>query len=478
VGPQLAELLDLPFLGGARQIEVQDDLVTAHCEHDDGWAVSSVELPAVISCAERLCAPAKVEQAGRDSVPAELIRRLTAHDLGSGPWGQAGSPTQVGDVRSHSVARERVVLDGPLIDAAKHVVAAIERVCQLDRANRDGRLLRVSDGWVRGERVVAVVCEPDRQRESRELLGAAARLAHEIGGRVSAIDLEGGSSVLELSSWGADEVIQVVGADIEQDVAHAIADWSVRATPWAILTVGTMWGREVASRLAVRIGAGLTGDAIDLSVESDRLVGWKPAFGGQLVAAVTSVSATQLVTIRPGVLPERAPRPSREVPTRAITHRPFSRVRRLDEGRVDELETLARSRVVIGIGAGVDPRDYPLLETLRATLNGEFAATRKVTDAGSLPRSRQLGLTGRSISPALYIAVGLSGKLKHTVGFRNAQSVLAINVDRSAPIFDAADLGIVADWRDVVQLLTEAFADSPLSSLLTSADCTRPGTGD
>ena len=108
---------------------------------------------------------------------------------------------------------------------------------------------------------------------------------------------------------------------------------------------------------------------------------------------------------------------------------------------------------MIGVGRGVAPDEYDALEPLRALLGAELGATRKVTDEGWLPRARQVGITGRSIAPRLFVSIGASGKFNHTVGLRAARTVLAINTDPSAPIFHAADVGIVADWRDALPLL-------------------------
>jgi electron transfer flavoprotein alpha subunit len=220
-----------------------------------------------------------------------------------------------------------------------------------------------------------------------------------------------------------------------------------------------MWGREVASRLAARLGAGLTGDAVDLDVSGGRLVGWKPAFGGRLVAAITATSPVQLATVRPGILALLAPRPSGAGPGRGLVSEPRSRLRMLNAVREDELDALAAAESVVGVGTGVPPEDYPALGPLLEVLDAELAATRKVTDRGWLPRARQVGLTGRSISPRLYVAVGLSGKFNHVVGVRGAGQVLAINADPKALIFDCADVGIVADWREVLPVLVSVIGE-------------------
>jgi electron transfer flavoprotein alpha subunit len=138
----------------------------------------------------------------------------------------------------------------------------------------------------------------------------------------------------------------------------------------------------------------------------------------------------------------------------------------LSERRDDDVETLARARVVIGVGTGVTPEEYEQLSPLAAELGAELAATRKATDRGWAPRSRQVGITGRSIAPRLYVALGLSGKFNHIVGVRAAGTILAVNSDRDAPVFEHCDVGIVGDWHEVVPLL---HAEVRRASLLRDA---------
>jgi len=252
------------------------------------------------------------------------------------------------------------------------------------------------------------------------------------------------------------------GLAIEEDAAELVAGWCRREGPWAVLVPGTLWGREVAARVAVRLDAGLVGDAVGFGVDGGRLVSWKPAFGGQLVAAITATSPVQLATVRPGVLPLRPPR--RGSPggpeTAMLLPRPRGRIEVLDQGRDDEVAALVAARVVVAVGAGVDPADYHLLDPLLTELGAELGASRKVTDQGWLPRARQIGITGHSVAPALFVAIGVSGKFNHIVGARGAGIVVAVNNDPTAPIFASADLGVVADWRQAVPLLAGALAGS------------------
>src|SRR5205085_5197845 len=130
-----------------------------------------------------------------------------------------------------------------------------------------------------------------------------------IGTSVVAVTVETPAAAV-LGAWGADAIVQLEGANVEEDVAHTVGDWIAAqpVPPWAIITGSTAWGREVASRIAARLGAGLTGDAVDLDVDNRRLVAWKPAFGGQLVAAIGATSAVQMATVRAGMMTTLTPR--------------------------------------------------------------------------------------------------------------------------------------------------------------------------
>ena len=310
---------------------------------------------------------------------------------------------------------------------------------------------------------MAVVVEPGRPEVARELVAAAARLGAEVGAAVHALAPAGFAPVDELGGAGADLVVELAGSPLAEDVAAALAAYVAARRPWAVLAPSTAFGREVAGRAAAATGSGLVGDAVELSCRDGVLVAAKPAFAGALVADITCRSETQMATIRPGVLPA-APARRRPVPTEATAAAaPRGRVRLVAERRNDDVETLARAEAVIGVGTGVAPDEYEQLSPLAAVLGAELAATRKVTDKGWAPRARQVGITGRSIAPRLYVAVGLSGKFNHMVGVRAAGTILAINEDRGAPVFEHCDVGIVGDWHQAVPLLREALRRAVVS---------------
>jgi electron transfer flavoprotein alpha subunit len=463
VGPEIAQLLDLPFATGVRSLDLlEGGGVRAELEVDDGSQDVEIDLPAVLSVAERLCEPCKVDPIGRAAVAPERMARRSAADLGQGPWGDEGSPTKVGDIRSMVHERARLVLHGdPGTQVAAAVAALVQRHALTPTTNEQQRrdtnspLQAAAPERTAAGPVVAVLVEHDRLPAGVELVGAAADLAAELGGSVHAL-CPPGTLVEQLAAAGADLVVELLGSRVAEDVADELMRWVAEQQPWAMLAPSTAFGREVAARIAAATGAGLVGDAIELRVDAGRLVSAKPAFAGALVADITCRSELQLATVRPGVLPLRAGRDrqgavtSRTVPARG-------RVRVLAERRNDNIEALARAAVVIGVGTGVGPDEYDALSPLAAVLGAELAATRKVTDKGWAPRSRQIGITGRALAPRLYVAIGLSGKFNHLVGVRSAGTILAINHDPDALVFDHCDVGIVGDWHDVIPPLTNAL---------------------
>ncbi len=464
VPPQIAELLDLPFATAVKTLALNDGRLVLGCEFDDQWVDCEITLPAVLSCAERLCEPSKVSPPDRALVPAERVRFVDAEALGPGPWGQAGSHTWVGKTRMLAVDRERYVQGGlPLANQVRRAVRIIDQKGGFDTSKKptEPRLVRSPRG---PGGVVAVLAEPGRDKLLRELLGAAGLLAGEINGSTAVVlpDSMDNASVGPvigaefLATYGADHIVRLAGAAIEEDIATGLATWASDCLPWAILTPGTSSGREIASRVAAHLTAGLVGDAVEFDVENGRLVAWKSAFGGQLIVAVHTRTPVQLVTVRAGVLPAPeglAPGELRVPSEETVEVVPRGRVQLTNRRRDDDIDILADAASVIAVGQGVDPADYPKLDPLVRLLNAELGCTRKVTDNGWMPHARQIGITGRSITPRLFVMIGASGKFNHTVGVRGASCVLAITNDPAAPAWEHADAGIVGDWQEVLPLL-------------------------
>ncbi len=478
VPPQLAELLGLPFATGVRHFSLHGDRLELRLEHDDEWVDVAVELPAVVSCAERLCDPCKIKDPEAwATADGSLIKTVSAADLGPGPWGQAASPTSVGPVQMIDVERGRQMMTGTLNEQIDQAVAILgEKGALATGAMAEPDM--VPDRTAAGvdNPAIAVLVEPGRERVNRELLGAAADLAVQIDGRVVALGPGLGDPDEDLGPWGADDQIDISAsgnrpAPVEEDLASAMSAWSTETQPWAVLAPGTAWGREVASRMAASLGAGLTGDAVGLRVDDHgKLVAMKPAFGGWLVAEILCSSPVQMATVRPGVLPLPRPNPQRPPARRLALASPGrSRLELIRRYRDDDSDELANASVVIGVGQGVDPADYPKLEKHQAAIGAALCATRKVTDYGWMPRARQVGITGHSISPRLYFAIGMSGKFNHTVGVRNAGTVVGINPDPEAPLWEIVDIGFVGDWAEVFEALIPRLAQASSRATASTA---------
>ena len=440
LGPQLAARLGLPFVGPARYLSLQRSTLHVRCELDDGWAQTTVELPAVVSCAARLIEPS-----------TRPLSRLTDQTVRSvpRPSGPAARPARPIGLHARP-PRDQVVLDGPLDDQVRRAVELLRARGALDDAEDATGAATAGHGGA----LVAVVTEPARADDTVDLLGAAARIAGAPGGQVVAIGPT--EDTTALGRAGADRVVQLHGSDAAEDVAGVVAAWAADAAPTAVLLTSTDWGREVAARAAVTLEATLVPGATGVTSDAEGLTVETPVLAGQLVATTRFDTRPVVITVRPGTLPRSERRGVSSVTSSALSVAACSRVRVRSRTRTADLVTLDRARVVLGVGLGVDPADYPLLSPLLERLDAALACTRPVADRRWLPSGRQVGLTGRALAPRLYLTVGSSGAFEHLVGVAGAGTILAVDPARDATVFRAADVGIVADWRDVVGRLAAA----------------------
>ncbi len=470
VGPEVAQLIGLPFASGVRVMALDGGRLALTLEHDDGAEEVEVDLPAVLSVAERLCEPCKVPPEQRAMVPAARIVVVTAGGLGEGPWGQAASPTTVGATRVMHHDRAGKIVSGSVDDQVAEALDLLSaRGALTPSPVFDTDIIPSADRLPITDRVlndnapvIAVVVEPGRPQVASELLGAASDLADSIGGLVHAVTF-GEDRPETCGAWGADLVADFDGPAVADDAAASLLAWSKARNLWAVLGPSTAFGRELLGRLAAATGAGMVGDAVGVAVADGELVAAKPAFSGALVADISFTSDLRLVSVRPGVLPIPARR-SYLAPVISERLQRCSRLSSISQRPDDDVEVLARAEVVIGVGAAVRPGEYEALAPLASLLGAELAATRKVTDQGWAPRARQVGITGRSIAPRLYLALGTSGKFNHMVGVRAAGTILAINVDTDAPVYTHCDVGIVGDWHEVVPALAAALRAMPVGS--------------
>ena len=478
VGPEVAELLDVPQITAVAKLDIHVERrrVKAERETDAGFEAVECMLPALVSATEDLAAERFPKRAEKEAAKAKPIVEVTAKDLADdvSTFGAAGSPTRVESIRAIEVTRQARILEGDVEAAVRSLAELlVEKGAFSDEAvpaTNAAAAAQSPGDPAKAIWVLAEVLDQKLRRVSFELLGKAVELAAQSGGEVAALLLGHGVRHLAegLGAAGATRIFvcdDPLLDDYSTDIyAAVVADAITRYRPRSLLVPSTWLGRDLAPRVAARLGLGLTGDAIDLTLDDGRLVQWKPAFGGTIVAPILSDTFPEMATVRPGMLHAAPPRAGASAPIEELRLGEPPAIRTLVTERrpmpnLADALALDESKSVIGVGMGVgNADDLKLLAPLAESLGGApIAATRDVTDAGWLPRQLQIGLTGRAISPRLYFAIGIRGAFEHMVGVRKAGTIVAINKNPKAPVFTQSDFGIVAEWQTVVPLLAAAI---------------------
>ena len=302
---------------------------------------------------------------------------------------------------------------------------------------------------------------------SREALGEAVRLAGSLGGPVVGVCAAAADPGLAaLGEAGASEILlasheafsRYEPAGIVQAVVAAVE----KVKPAAVLFPASAMGRDLAPRVAARLGVGLAADCTALAVKGGRLIASRPVYAGKALQRVAFTSSPALVSLRPKIF---APAPAHNGGTLVVTPLPVevdaaaarSRVREVkatSAGKVD----LTEAEIIVSGGRGLrGPEHFDIIEALAASLGATVGASRAVVDAGWRSHGDQVGQTGKTVSPKLYVAVAISGAIQHLAGMSSSRCIVAINKDPDAPIFKVADFGVVGDAFEVVPALTEAI---------------------
>jgi electron transfer flavoprotein alpha subunit len=313
-----------------------------------------------------------------------------------------------------------------------------------------------------------------------ELLNKARELAVSLNTYVGAVFL--GHNIEDkaqgLIHRGADKVFivddEVLKNYTAENYTTAIVDLVNKYKPEIILAGATTTGRSLVSRIAVNVYAGLTADCTGLDIDSEKkiLIQTRPAFGGNIMARIISPNyRPQMATVRHKVMPEAEADSSR---SGEVIKEPFDinkedrRVKFLDFVK-EAIATvnLAEADIIVSGGRGIGQADnFKLIEELAQVLGAAVGSSRACVDAGWIPYSHQVGQTGRTVCPKIYIACGISGQIQHLVGMQSSKIIIAINKDPDAPIFKVANYGIVGDVLKIVPLLTKKLKES-LSSRST-----------
>ncbi|NCA96584.1 MAG: electron transfer flavoprotein subunit alpha/FixB family protein [Bacteroidia bacterium] len=304
------------------------------------------------------------------------------------------------------------------------------------------------------------------QKVSLELLGAARDLANVSGGQVVAgiIGDNLSSLIEELKTYDIDLIYSVDKPELvhylTDTYANAFEKTIVHANPNVILLGATSIGRDLAPRLSARLKTGLTADCTKLEIDANgSLFMTRPAFGGNLFATIICPDhRPQMSTVRPGVMSRIGKNKGRSVNVihlDVVFDKP--RVEILEEiVETKEIANIEEAKILISIGRGIgSDENLQTAQYLAGLIKGTYSCSRSLVDCGRINPDRQVGQTGKTVRPELYLALGISGAVQHLAGMEQSDYIIAVNKDKTASIFSVADLGIVGDINQILPLLKE-----------------------
>ena len=480
VGPEIAELMGLPHISSVRKLDLSDDGKSVIAERitDEGIQTLQCDLPVLVCVTEGVAPELYPDREQMERAEGIAAEEVTAADLSSdlSQFGLEGSPTWVDEIRLVEPNRLGVLLeDATPEEAAKQAADALrQRLAELAAADSAGSgksavaaLPRYPNSKDKSIWIVAETTSQGLAHVTLEMLGKVRELTQFTKSEVVAVLISSSpdAAVEELATQGADRVLTMdnsqLGPVFGRAVGASLAEVVSKENPYAVLFAATADGRDLASRLAARLGLGLTGDAMDLEIDAEgRLVQLKPALGGNVVAPILSKTLPNLVTIRPGLLTPAVSEPGATATVEQIAAVPSDGpdLRLLKEVFQEDQEglLLANAAVVVGIGMGVGGlENVAKVQEMARSIGASIAITRDVVHEGWLPQQLQVGISGRTIAPTVYISVGVRGAFNHTVGLQKAGVIISINQNRRAVMFRSSDFGIVGTWEEFLPPLIE-----------------------
>ncbi|MEM3395857.1 MAG: FAD-binding protein [Thermoplasmata archaeon] len=358
------------------------------------------------------------------------------------------------------VEKKAVIGDACVLCGACVQVCPVKAIT-IERKAVSADLSSFRDVWVFAE------CEGEKLKSvALELTTKARELADALNQRVCAVLLGANikSNVELLEKHGADVVYVAEHKMLEPYTTDAYSPVIVglisKYKPNIMLFPATKVGRDLAPRVAAALGLGLTADCTGLSIKDGLLLQTRPAFGGNVMADILCPNTRpQMATVRPNVF-KKAENPRKAevvvVPVDIKEHTIRTVIKEIVKTATPGMKKIDEADIIVSGGRGIGSKEgFKLLEELAELLGGAVGASRVAVDLGWMPKSAQVGQSGITVAPKLYIACGISGTIQHLVGMKDSKVIIAINKDPEAPIFNVADYGIVGDYQKVVPLLIE-----------------------
>ena len=312
---------------------------------------------------------------------------------------------------------------------------------------------------------------------SLELLSKGRKLADSMHGKLKSIVI--GNSVREIAvesfKYGTDECLLIDNPELKSyktiSYSRIISELIKKNLPRIVLFGATIIGRDLAPRVASNTRSGMTADCTDLQISDvdylnsryeKLLLQIRPAFGGNIIATIiTPDNPVQMATVREGVMEKHFVEKQKDVKITEVTFTPDESdnfIKIIEQHSEESKINLKAAPIIVAGGYGLGTKaNFKMLFDLAKVLGGEVAGSRAAVDAGFVPHERQVGQTGVTVRPKLYIAVGISGAIQHRAGMQEANKIIAINTDPNAPIFEISHYGIVGDAREVIPMFLEIF---------------------
>ncbi len=307
------------------------------------------------------------------------------------------------------------------------------------------------------------------KKASLESLGAARKLADELKEPVVALRIANSEASANLAHYGADKIVcsehEMLQSYSAEGYCAAAVQVAEKVQPRIILGAASAMGKDFLPRVAARLGVGLAQDCVEAKIiEGQQLECVRPIYAGKAYARVRTLETPAMATLRPNVFSLGAADESRSAETETFAPelndekiRASVKDTQVSSGQKVEL---TEASIIVSGGRGMKgPENFPIVQELADVLGGAMGASRSAVDAGWIEYQHQVGQTGKTVSPTLYIACGISGAIQHLAGMSSSKYIVAINKDPEAPIFSIADYGIVGDLFELVPALTQAIKD-------------------
>ncbi|WMT51606.1 MAG: FAD-binding protein [Ferroplasma sp.] len=422
VPPETAWMSGYNFLSGVSGIEIMEKSVEVTRDEDDGISKYEVPLPAFFSVSEKINRARQID-------PSVKIEDVEVYDSDITPWKGSQSPTEVVDTFPLNSSR-----NNKFIDFNKF----IEILHEAGQGPSDPHREYISEPETGDIFLGLAVDDPKISMEISSKIAESTNDKITVIGNIDPVQLQGMAchQYVYLEDYSS--------VSMAKYVAKYIQDNPVRH----VLAPSNLNGRDIMSFVAASMGLGLTADCVDIKMENGKMIQYKPSFGGGIIAVIKSKTDPDMATVRKGMFQVRFM--SRSFETTKIRSRAAPEYRIIERKKLDSGLRPLDTPVIFGIGTGVMADDIPKIYDIADKIGASVGATRRVVDMGRIPRQFQIGLTGVSVSPELYIAIGVSGSDNHVVGTRYAGRVMAVNKNPDAPIFRHSDFGIVMDSHEFI----------------------------